>query len=212
MTVQSFVQQVHQSNEKEIELAQLAKTRARSQDVKDYADMLLKDHIEANKDLHTAASKAGVTIPAGAAAPSAPNPAGRTTPAPGAGQPQPGGAQTTPAPNRDDQAKTQTPQTPGRTTPGATATTSLQSAEYRELSAKSGAEFDKAYVNMMVENHQKSIALFERQQEAKLGNKDIQEFISDTLPTLRDHLKEGREVLTKLNKGEAEPAGSERNK
>lgn len=56
-----------------------------------------------------------------------------------------------------------------------------------DLSQKSGADFDKAYVDMMVDGHQKTIALFE--DESKNGkDADIKAFVDKTLPTIRMHL------------------------
>jgi putative membrane protein len=58
---------------------------------------------------------------------------------------------------------------------------------YDELQQKSGDEFDQAYMDLMVEDHQKAIDLF--QQEAKSGkDADLQTFAEETLPTLEEHL------------------------
>lgn len=60
-------------------------------------------------------------------------------------------------------------------------------AEYDRLSKLSGREFDQAYAQAMVQDHQKDISKF--QQEASSGmNPDLKKFASDTLPTLQDHL------------------------
>jgi putative membrane protein len=58
---------------------------------------------------------------------------------------------------------------------------------YDELQQKSGDEFDQAYMDLMVEDHQKAIDLF--QQEAQSGkDADLQTFAEETLPTLQEHL------------------------
>jgi putative membrane protein len=57
----------------------------------------------------------------------------------------------------------------------------------KKLSDKSGADFDKAYVKMMVDDHEEDVKLFEK--EAEDGkDADLRAFASKTLPTLRDHL------------------------
>ena len=57
-----------------------------------------------------------------------------------------------------------------------------------ELKAKTGADFDKAYVDMMVDDHQEDISKFE--DEAKNGNDaDLKAFASKTLPVLKKHLQ-----------------------
>jgi putative membrane protein len=55
------------------------------------------------------------------------------------------------------------------------------------LSSKQGAAFDKAYMNMMVSDHRKDIAEFEK---ASKNAKDAQlkDFATRTLPTLKMHL------------------------
>lgn len=61
------------------------------------------------------------------------------------------------------------------------------------LGALSGAAFDKAYMDKMVQDHGKTIALFE--QQAK-GGKDaeLKAFAAKTLPTLREHLAAAKTV------------------
>lgn len=59
---------------------------------------------------------------------------------------------------------------------------------HAKLAGMSGAEFDRAFKQQMVEDHQKGVALFEKQ--SKSGeDKDLKEFAAKNLPTLRDHLK-----------------------
>jgi putative membrane protein len=56
-----------------------------------------------------------------------------------------------------------------------------------DLQAKSGAEFDKAYVDVMVKDHKKTVDLFEK---ATTDSKDadIKSFAIKTLPVLKNHL------------------------
>jgi putative membrane protein len=59
--------------------------------------------------------------------------------------------------------------------------------EMDELSKKSGADFDKAYVDAMVDGHKKTIDLFEG--ESKNGkDADLKAFTDKTLPTIKMHL------------------------
>jgi putative membrane protein len=55
------------------------------------------------------------------------------------------------------------------------------------LSGLSGAEFDKEYVNAMVADHEKSVALFKSQAE-KGTDADAKAFAAKTLPKLQMHL------------------------
>ncbi len=77
------------------------------------------------------------------------------------------------------------------------------SKEYRELLLRlikaDGADFDRAYMNHMVESHEKAVGLFESY--AKDGkNERLREFARKTLPTLREHLKMARDIAGDLKK------------
>lgn len=56
-----------------------------------------------------------------------------------------------------------------------------------ELSNKKGTDFDKAYVNMMVDDHQKTVDKFKDASE-NCKDADIKAFATKTLPTLQGHL------------------------
>ncbi len=60
-----------------------------------------------------------------------------------------------------------------------------------QLSAKTGADFDREYAKMMVEDHQKDVSEF--QKEAKQGSDpDVKARASKTLPTLQSHLNQAK--------------------
>ena len=66
-------------------------------------------------------------------------------------------------------------------------------AAYDRLSKLSGTEFDRAYMQMMVKDHEEDVAEFKR--EASGGsNQTLKDFAAQVLPTLEDHLKEARDV------------------
>jgi putative membrane protein len=66
-------------------------------------------------------------------------------------------------------------------------------AQYDKLSKLSGTDFDRAYARMMVRDHNKDVAEFQR--EANNGkDSDLKSFASSTLPTLQDHLKMARDM------------------
>jgi len=71
--------------------------------------------------------------------------------------------------------------------PMASAPEAEDKALYDKLSAMSGAEFDRAYMDAMVQDHQKDIAEF--QKEATSGtDPKVKDFAAKTLPTLKEHL------------------------
>ncbi len=74
-------------------------------------------------------------------------------------------------------------------------------ANLDKLKNLSGAKFDQTYIPMQVLAHEKAVNLF--QDYSKSGDNDaLKDWASDTLPTLKDHLKEARE----LNEELSEPA------
>lgn len=67
----------------------------------------------------------------------------------------------------------------------------------QKLNALSGEKFDKEYVSMMVKDHKKDVAEF--QKEANKGmDADIKAFASSTLPTLQGHLQMIQRIHDKM--------------
>ncbi len=68
-----------------------------------------------------------------------------------------------------------------------------------ELKAKKGADFDKAYVDMMVDDHKEDISKF--QDEANKGNDaDVKAFATKTLPVLNKHLEHITAIQSAMKK------------
>lgn len=61
----------------------------------------------------------------------------------------------------------------------------------------SGAEFDRAYMDAMVADHEKTIALFEAGSEIGT-DADIKTFAAKTLPKLRTHLEMAQQIQGKI--------------
>jgi putative membrane protein len=81
-----------------------------------------------------------------------------------------------------------------------TAMTADQQAAVDGLKARSGADFDAAYADLMVTAHQNAVALFE---SAATGasTPELRQFASDTLPTLRTHLQMAQALQSGLSGG-----------
>lgn len=72
-------------------------------------------------------------------------------------------------------------------------------SHYDELSKKSGADFDKAYADMMVKGHEKVRDKLKK--EAQSGDdKDLKDWASKTLPTIEHHLMMSKEAKEKAGK------------
>lgn len=65
------------------------------------------------------------------------------------------------------------------------------------LSKKSGADFDKAYVDMMIDDHKKDVAAF-RNASGNLNDNDLKTFATNTLPTLQKHLDAIQHIKAKM--------------
>lgn len=62
-----------------------------------------------------------------------------------------------------------------------------QRKDIDKLSKKTGSGFDKAYVDMMVNDHRNDIDAFKKA-EGNVSDNDIKNFITATLPVLQKHL------------------------
>ena len=83
---------------------------------------------------------------------------------------------------------------------GITLPTTLDEKHQKDVSKitkLSGAEFDRAYSKMMLSDHKKDVAAFEKQSQ-KGADADLKAFATKTLPTLQEHLQ----MATALNPNE----------
>jgi putative membrane protein len=62
-----------------------------------------------------------------------------------------------------------------------------------------GKDFDRSYMEQMVQDHKNDIELFETAADDKKLDPDLSAYAKATLPTLRDHLKEAQTILSKLS-------------
>jgi putative membrane protein len=146
---QDFVTKAAQGNSAEIELGKIAAAKSKNPNVKQFAQMMVKDHTTALNELQELAQSKNLNF------------------------------------NDDlpDDAK------------------ALQT----KLSSDTGKQFDKDYMDSMVEDHQKDVQEFtDKSQNAK--DPDVKQWASKTLPVLQKHLEKAQQIDAKLNKGKA--AGS----
>jgi putative membrane protein len=75
----------------------------------------------------------------------------------------------------------------------------MAKAKSKMLDGKTGADFDKAYIDATVTDHKKDIAAFEKAaNEAK--DQDVKNFANQTLPTLKEHLTAAESIQGKIGK------------
>lgn len=69
------------------------------------------------------------------------------------------------------------------------------------LAQSKGADFDKHYIGMMVKDHKKTVALFEKASQ-DLTNPELKAFASKTLPTLKQHLTSVEKIAADMGVAE----------
>ena len=170
-----FLTTVAKSSEREVAIAQLAAQKASNPQVRSYAQHLVSEHEQMNRDLVQLAQQKGVQLKDAAALES-------TT----------GTAGTSPS------ASASASGTAGNASSSAYASTDTESAatsdrHYRSLEKKSGADFDKEFVSMMVADHKKDVKLFEKEaSEAK--DPDVKAFASQHVAALQAHLDQANNL------------------
>ena len=66
-----------------------------------------------------------------------------------------------------------------------------------DLSMKKGKDFDKAYMSLMVKDHEKDIAEFEKESK-EAQDPDLKNWVTRTLPIIQDHLKMAKQNASKV--------------
>lgn len=72
-----------------------------------------------------------------------------------------------------------------------------QQQQVDTLQSKSGSAFDKAYADTMVQDHQKDVSEFENASH-NAPTEQLRNFASQTLPTLKEHLKLAQQLQSKV--------------
>lgn len=121
----------------EVRLGEIAQQKSKNQRVKNFADMMVRDHTQANNKLKSLANAENITLPDSL--------------------------------SNDSQDKV------------------------AKLEKKNGKDFDKAYMNMMVDDHKSTVDDFQDEMR-DVKNPDLKQFISTTLPTLQMHLDSAQAI------------------
>lgn len=125
----------------EAELGTLALTKAASPEVKQFAQMMVEEHSNANNELKSLAEQKNIVLP---------------------------------------------------TTMG-----NERQRKFNDLSEKTGTEFDKEYIDLMVRDHKEDIDEFEEQAEEG-QDAGLKAWASAKVPVLRKHLQEAERIQEAL--------------
>lgn len=136
-----FMTKAAQGGLAEVDMGNMASSKATNADVKTFGNRMVTDHSKANDELKQLAATKGVTLPADV---------------------------------NDEQKKTMD-----------------------SLSSKSGKDFDKAYMDDMVKDHETDVKEFEKASKSA-KDADLKAWAAKTLPTLQDHLKMAKDTQKKV--------------
>lgn len=178
-----FIMKAADGGMAEVQLGQLAVSKASNSDVKAFGQRMVDDHSKANDQLMQLAQTKGVTLPDWQAMANTSMTHSETMA------------------NNPNSSTSQSNQTRSNTQSTMSSKDHQMMMEHQKtmdkLSKLSGADFDKAYMNEMLKDHQKDVAMFEK--EANSGkDADVKAWATSTLPTLRDHLQMARDTAAKV--------------
>jgi len=85
-------------------------------------------------------------------------------------------------------------------------------SERAQLEKLSGADFDREFLNLVVKEHQKNVAVFERESRREAAPSGLKSFAGSTLKGLQDHVKMAQDLSSKLGAGSSpsRPSSSQR--
>lgn len=66
-----------------------------------------------------------------------------------------------------------------------------------KLAKRTGKDFDKAFIDAMVDDHEKDISMF-KDASNKVNDADVKSFVDNTLPTLQMHLDHAKTIQKSL--------------
>lgn len=139
-----FLQEFASSSMMEVELSQMAQEKAQSTDVRNYAEMIVNDHQQANERLKNIAQQENIDIP-----------------------------QTLKEEHQE---------------------------EVEDLREKTGSDFDREYMDKMVNQHEEDIDKLEDKRE-EVQDQELQSFIDSQLNTLRQHKEQAEQLQEQVGGG-----------
>jgi len=177
ITTVQFLQQATIAGMKEALTGKLAADHATDKKIKAFGQMMVDDHNKANEELRLLANLKKVSLPMS-------NPEG--------GQRPDGRVDSAPENLKDTSRTKNAGGEAGNTGLAQQTVSGTTEAEVtqaiNQLNKLSGKAFDSAYVEMMVSDHQKAVALFEK--AAQSSDVDIKRYAGKHLPILKKHLKQ----------------------
>jgi len=187
LTTAQFLQQAAIAGMKEVLTGKLAANKAADKKLKAFGQMMVDDHNKANEELRVLARLKNVELPMST---------------PEGGQRPDGRIDSSPENMKDTSRTKNAGGEAGNTGLAKKTVNGTTEAEVTQaidrLNNLSGSAFDKAYVVMMVSDHQKAVSLFEK--AAQSSDADVKRYAGKYLPILQKHLKQVSALASKSSK------------
>ena len=177
LTTAQFLQQAAIAGMKEVLTGKLAAEKATDKKIKAFGKMMVDDHTRANEELRALAKLKKVNLPMS-------RPEGELRPD--------GRVDSSPENMRDTSRTKNAGGEAGntgmakKTAKGATEADVTNAIE--KLNNLNGSSFDKAYVDMMIADHQNAVSLFEKATQST--DVEVKAYANKYLPVLKKHLKQ----------------------
>lgn len=172
MTAQEFVTDAAMGGMKEVRLSELALTNSQNNNVRGFAERMIRDHSQANNQLARLAQQKDLNLP------------GTNTFGPD-------------DPNWNNPLITETE--PVKSASLLKTNLALVAyTDFKMLKQLSGNDFDRAYAKIMVMDHVNTVIAFEAATRI-VQDPQIKQFAQRTLPTLRDHLHMAHQLANELS-------------
>lgn len=202
-SAQGFIPMAALNGTREVELSQVAQSKASNPDVKAFAAMIVSEHLKSNQQIMALASSKNITLSGSTSMavsePSASNSTATTSTTTGtAGNlTVAGAASSSPAVGTGSASVSGTSNNSSLTTHnfGAMSTSAKntsQSYDLISLHNLTGNAFDLQYMRMMLQDHQQAIALFTS--AAQSSDKEVNALALKTLPALQSHFNHAKSV------------------
>jgi putative membrane protein len=182
-----FVMEAAHGGMMEVHLGHMAVDKATNADVKQFGQRMIDDHSRANSQLMALASQKGITLPASS------DSAMMTQSDTSSSTSSTTAQSTNPTSSTDTSAS-------GQRHARVDADTGMNMDDQKDmnkLAGLSGDAFDREYINMMVKDHEKDVKEFEKA-STKAKDPDVRAFATNTLPTLREHLQQVRDIQNRM--------------
>jgi putative membrane protein len=172
---EKFIKEACEGGMMELKMGKLGVQKAQNAQVKQFAQTLIDDHTKANTELKQLAASKGCTLPESQDSISSTSSGTSTS--------------TTESADRSQvREKADSDRGEGH----------KEHAAMKKLQSLSGTEFDREFVKMAVNDHQKDIKEFEKASK-NADDTELKSFAAKTLPTLRQHLQQAKSLQSQVS-------------